>query len=165
MPVVTSQTNLDIYGNADFTWEVVSEALAAGGAERYWLATTGADGSPHLAGIGPRWLDDRLWFVSGASTHKSRNLERRPECAIAAELPDLDVTVRGRARRVVDQQTVERLAARWAATGWPASSTDGAIEAPYSAPSAGPPPWDLWVLDARSAVAVGERGAMRWNFG
>lgn len=163
--VASSQTNLDIYGSDDFAWEVALEQLrTASRAEHFWLATTGDDGSPHLAGIGARWFEDQLWFVSGAGTRKSRNLERRPECAIAAELPDLDVTFRGRARRVTDQPTVDRLAADWASTGWPARPAEGAIEADFSAPSAGPPPWDLWVLDARSALAVGARGAMRWQF-
>jgi hypothetical protein len=163
--VASAQTNLDIYGSDAFAWEVAREQLVrAGRAEHFWLATTGGDGSPHLAGIGARWFEDQLWFVSGARTRKSRNLERHPECAIAAELPELDVTSRGQARRVTDQPTVDRLAAHWASTGWPARPAVGAIEADYSAPSAGPPPWDLWVLDARSAVAVGARGAMRWQF-
>jgi hypothetical protein len=163
--VASAQTNLDIYGSDAFAWEVAREQLVrVGRAEHFWLATTGGDGSPHLAGIGARWFEDQLWFVSGARTRKSRNLERHPECAVAAELPELDVTFRGQARRVTDQPTVDRLAAHWASTGWPARPAVGAIEADYSAPSAGPPPWDLWVLDARSAVAVGARGAMRWQF-
>jgi hypothetical protein len=163
--VASAQTNLDIYGSDAFAWEVAREQLVrAGRAEHFWLATTGGDGSPHLAGIGARWFEDQLWFVSGARTRKSCNLERHPECAIAAELPELDVTFRGQARRVTDQPTVDRLAAHWASTGWPARPAVGAIEADYSAPSAGPPPWDLWALDARSAVAVGARGAMRWQF-
>jgi hypothetical protein len=165
MVLTTSQTNLDMYGSDDFSWEVARQQLETSGrAEHFWLATTGEDGSPHLAGIGARWLDDQLWFVSGATTHKSRNLERRPDCAIAAELPSLDVTFRGRARRVTDQPTVERLASHWASTGWPARAGEGVIEADYSAPSAGPPPWDLWALEPHSALAVGERGAMRWRF-
>jgi hypothetical protein len=165
MVVAPLQTNLDIYGSDAFSWDVAREQLeSAERAEHFWLATTGEDGSPHLSGIGARWFDDQLWFVSGAATQKSRNLERRPQCAIAAELSGLDVTFRGRARRVADQPTVVRLAAHWASTGWPARPAAGAIEADYSAPSAGPPPWDLWVLEARSAVAVGGRGAMRWQF-
>ena len=165
MTDTTSQTNLDIYGSSDFTWDVVRDLLRGDRRfDHFWLATTSPDGSPHLTGIGARWFEDQLWFVSGAETQKSRNLEERQDCAIAAELPDLDVTFRGGARRVTDQPTVERLAAQWASTGWPARPGRGAIEADYSAPSAGPPPWDLWLLEARSAVAVGARGAMRWRF-
>jgi hypothetical protein len=157
------QENLDIYGHADIGWSTVLAPLEAGRVERYWLATVGPGGRPHLAAVGARWVDGRLYFVSGARTQKSKNLERRPECVISAQLPDLDVALRGAAERVTDDETVARLAAHWAATGWPARASGGVIEADYSAPSAGPSPWDLWVLRATSAVGVGPAGAMRWR--
>lgn len=158
-----TQENLDIYGKADIAWSVPLRQLEAGEAQRFWLATSGPGGRPHLSGLGARWLDGRLYFVSGAGTAKSRNLVRYPVCAISAELPDLDLTLKGRAERVTDQPTVERLAAHWASTGWPARAGTGVIEADYSAPSAGPP-WQLWVLSLQSAVGVGSIGAMRWRF-
>jgi Pyridoxamine 5'-phosphate oxidase len=159
-----TQENLDIYGHADVAWSVPLRQLDAGEAQRFWLATTGPGGRPHLTGLGARWLDGRLYFVSGAGTAKSRNLVRCPACAVSAELPDLDLTLKGRAEQVTDQPTIERLAAHWAATGWPARAGLGVIEADYSAPSAGPSPWELWVLSLQSAVGVGAMGAMRWRF-
>ena len=165
MTAILTQENLDIYGKADIaSWSVPLRRLEAGEAQRFWLATCGPGGRPHLSGVGARWLDGRLYFVSGDETAKSRTLVRCPACAISAELPDLDLTLKGRAERVTDQPTVERLAAHWAATGWPAWAGSGAIEADYSAPSAGPSPWQLWVLSLRSAVGVGSTGAMRWRF-
>ncbi len=158
-----SSENLDIYGKEDIPWSAALEPLEAGLVERYWLATVSPDGQPHLAGLGARWVDGRLYFVSGARTQKSKNLERNPACVISAQLPDLDLALRGVAERVTDEATVARLAAHWAATGWPARAKGGVIEAEYSAPSAGPPPWDLWVLSATSAVGVGLGGAMRWH--
>jgi hypothetical protein len=165
MSATVSQENLDIYGHGDIPWSTAREALEAGRAERYWLATVGPDGEPHLAGMGCRWFDGRLYFVSGASTRKSKNLERNPACVISAQLPDLDVTLRGVAERVSDEDIVSRLAALYADNGWPAHANGSVLEADYSAPSAGPPPWDLWVLRAISAVGVGGGGAMRWHFG
>jgi len=159
-----TQENLDIYGHAEIFWSAALEPLEEGRVERYWLATVGPDGQPHLAGLGARWVDGRLYFVSGARTRKSRNLEGHPECVISAQLPELDLALRGVARRVTDEDTVARLAAHWADTGWPARANGSAIEADYSAPSAGPPPWDLWVLEPVSAVGVGPAGAMRWRF-
>jgi hypothetical protein len=41
---------------------------------------------------------------------------------------------------------------------------DGAFTAPYSAPSAGPPPWNLYVVKPSVAFGVGLGGAMRWRF-
>lgn len=46
----------------------------------YWLATTRADGRPHTAGVGAKWLDERLWFTSGPSRQKSRNLAANANC-------------------------------------------------------------------------------------
>ena len=56
---------------------------------------------------------------------------------------------------MTDHGVVERLARVWAATGWPARARGGVLEAGYSAPSAGRPPWDLWVMTPRAAVAAG----------
>ncbi len=106
----TTQENLDIYGSKDIPWSVPLEQLEAGLAERFWLATVRPDGRPHLAGVGTRWLDGTLYFVSGAATRKSRNLEGRAHCVMAAQLPELDLTIEGRALRVQDHVVVERLA-------------------------------------------------------
>ena len=122
-----------------------------------------AEGSAHLSGIGARWVEGSLYFKSGARTRKSRNLDRDARCVIAAELPDVDVTFTGQAVRVTDEATVRRLAAVWASSGWPARATGSQLEADYSAPTAGPPPWDLWTMVPKSAVGVGA-GAMRWHF-
>lgn len=50
----------------------------------------------------------------------------------------------------------------------PCLQVDGdAITAPYSAQSAGPPPWHLYRIDVRTAFGVGLRephGASRWRF-
>jgi hypothetical protein len=54
-------------------------------------------------------VDGTLCFTSGATTRKSRNLEESPRCAISAQLPEFDVTFEGRAGRVTDHDTVERL--------------------------------------------------------
>ena len=69
--------------------------------------------------------------------------------------------------KVADDATLRRLAKRYADQGWPASVKDGAITAEYSAPSAGPPPWDLYVFTPTTAfgVATAEpNGATRWRF-
>ena len=44
---------------------------------------------------------------------------------------------------------------------------DGAFTAPYSAPSAGPPPWDLYEFTPTTAFGVATAepfGATRWRF-
>ncbi len=68
---------------------------------------------------------------------------------------------------MTDEATLQRITERYAAQGWPASVSDGAITAAYSAPSAGPSPWYLYVVTPTAAFGVATAepyGAMRWRF-
>jgi len=163
MSVVATQENIDLYGSPDIAWSGVVEQLEAGRAQRFWLATVDANGHPHLTGIGARWLEGSLYFKSGARTRKSRNLERDGHCVISAELPDFDLTFTGEAVRVTDEAMVKRIAEIYADSGWPARATGSQLEADYSAPTAGRPPWDVWTMAPETAVGLGV-GAMRWHF-
>ncbi len=110
------------------------------------------------------WSRDR---TSGRPTRKSRNLTENAACVIAVKLPDIDLVVEGFATKVTDRSTLERLAERYNAEGWPAVVEDGAFTAPYSAPSAGRAPWDLYEFVPTTAfgVATAEpHGATRWRF-
>ena len=164
---VTSK-NLDTYGHEPIPWSRALAGLEAGeGQGTFWLATIRPDGRPHIAGIGALWVDRKLYFVSGAGTRKSRNLSASPSCAVSVSLPGLDLVIEGTVVRVADEATLTRLAERYAGQGWPATVADGALTAPYSAPSAGPPPWDLYEITPVSAVGVASaepHGATRWRF-
>jgi hypothetical protein len=133
----------------------------------YFLATVRPDGRPHAAGVGAVWFDDTLWFVSGPETRKSRNLAANPACTISVSLPGLDLVFEGHADRVTDTKTLERLAAVYRDGGWPAQVEGDAFTAPYSAPSAGPPPWYLYRVTLHEAFGVAgaePHGATRWRF-
>ena len=125
------------------------------------------DGRPHVAAVGALWVDGKLYFTSGPQTRKSRNLAHNPACVLSVSLPNLDLVIEGTAARVTDEDTLQRLAQAYADQGWPASVSDGALTAAYSAPSAGPPPWFLYVVTPVTAfgVATAEpNGATRWQF-
>jgi pyridoxamine 5'-phosphate oxidase-like protein len=163
------QTNLDIYGHPPIPWSRAKQQLEAPSDENvtHFLATVRPDGQPHVAGVGAIWVDDRFFFVSGPATRKSRNLAERADCVISVKLPDLDLVVEGTATKVTDEGTLQRLAEIYDAQGWPVTVKDGAFTAPYSAPSAGPPPWDLYEFTPATAfgVATAEpHGATRWRF-
>jgi hypothetical protein len=169
------QKNLDIYGDAPIPWSRALKALETaphkpgdpGGPKTYWLATTRPDGRPHIAGVGALWVDGKFYFTSGAATRKSRNLAANPNCVISVALSGIDLVVEGSARIVTDEPTLRRLAGLYAAQGWPASVSDGALTAKYSAPSAGPPPWNLYLMTPSTAFGVASiepYGAMRWRF-
>lgn len=163
--------NLDIYGNAPLDWNRARTKLASqnGPEVTYFLCTTRPDGRPHVVGVGALWFDGDLYIVSGDRTRKSKNLAANPACAMGVRLSGMDLTLDGTARRVTDSQSLERLAARYREGGWPAEVDDAAqaFTAPFSAPSAGPPPWQLYRFVFRSAVGVATEepyGATRWRF-
>jgi pyridoxine/pyridoxamine 5'-phosphate oxidase len=162
------QTNLDIYGSAAIPWSrALAQLESSDTRATFWLATTRPDGRPHAAGVGAKWVDGRLYFTSGPGTRKSRNLAANSHCTLSVSLPGLDLVVEGTATKVKDKAILARLAERYASQGWSAKVADGAITAEYSAPSAGPPPWDLYQVTPLTAfgVATAEpNGATRWQF-
>ena len=169
----------DLYGTPNLEWDRVTERLergipqapGSGGPNRHtcWLATINADGSPHVTAIGAKWLDGTIWFETGTTTRKGRNLARDPRCTLTVATEEFDLVLEGEATLVTDAPTVARLAARWAAEGWPARVDESgtALTAEFSAPSAGPPPWYVYRVTAHAATGlatVEPGGATRWQF-
>jgi hypothetical protein len=165
-----STRNLDRYGHAELPWSRPHDVLTDDTPTAdltFFLATVRADGRPHAAGVGGVWVDDALYFTSGPATEKSRNLADNPACSVSVRLRGIDLVLDGEVQRVTDTSTLERLAAVYRSGGWPAEVEGDAFTAPFSAPSAGPPPWHLFRLDLRTAVGVATvepHGATRWEF-
>jgi hypothetical protein len=160
--------NLDIYGAKPIAWSRALKQLETSAAGTYWLATTRPDGRPHVAGVGALWIDGKVYFVTGSRTRKGRNLAANPKCVVSVSLTGIDLVLEGSAVRVTDRPTLLRLAKRYAAQGWPASVSGDAFTAEYSAPSAGRPPWNLYVVRPNTAFGVASAepsGATRWKFG
>ena len=159
----------DLYGLEPIPWSRALAALETGSQrnETSFLATTRPDGRPHLAGVGAVWEEGKVYFVSGDGTRKSRNVAENPSCAISISLPGIDLVIEGEAQRVMDDETLQRLAKRYAEGGWPARVEDGAFTYDYSAPSAGPPPWKLYAIAPTTiygVLAAEPGGATRWRF-
>jgi hypothetical protein len=165
----TEIKNLDRYGNAELPWNRPRDLLAASASANtsFFLGTVRPDGRPHAAAVGALWHDGDLYIVSGAETRKSRNLAANLACTISVGLEGIDLILEGEAIRVTDQPTLEALARLYREGGWPAQVEGDAFTAPFSAPSAGPPPWYLYrlVLHTAFGVATAEpNGATRWRF-
>lgn len=169
----------DLYDLPPMDWKAVTDRLergfgqapGAGGPDRHssWLATVNPDGSPNVNGIGALWVDGTFWFETGPDSRKGRNLARDPRCTLSLATKEFDLVVEGVAERVTDPATVARLAAVWAEGGWPCrpDETGEQLTAPFSAPSAGRPPWSVYRIDVRRATTVGTvepGGATRWTF-
>ena len=158
-------------------WDGIVEKLAARAApdqkspnsRSTWLTTINEDGSPHVTAVGALWLDGTFWFQTTERTRKGRNVARDPRCSIATSILDADVVVEGDAVRVTDPSAVARIAKAWADDGWPAQpdETGTGITAPFNAPSLGPPPWNVYRVEPRSATvvsAVEPGGLTRFRF-
>ena len=159
----------DLYGLDPIPWSRALAALESNEPQKQtpFLATTRPDGRPHVAGVGALWDHGRVYIVSGAGTRKSRNLAENPSCSVAFSLTGIDLVVEGVAERVTDDETLQRLAKRYGEGGWPARVENGAFTYDYSAPSAGPPPWDLYAIRPTTVFGVlsdEPGGAMRWRF-
>jgi hypothetical protein len=121
-----------------------------------WLTTVNEDGSPHVTAVGALWVDGAFWFQTGSGTRKARNVERDARCSVALSIRDADVVIEGDATRVTESDAVARIAKAWADNGWPATPEPNGlgITAPFNAPSQGPPPWNVYRIEPRSATVV-----------
>ncbi len=145
------------------------QAPGSGGPDHhtFWLSTTDADGRPHITAVGALWIDGRYYFSGGPRSRKIRNVERDPRCAFGVSLEGYDVALEGRAVRVTDEHQLGRIAHVFAEGGWAPTVADGGFTHEYSAPSAGPPPWNVYEFTLEDAYAVMSEepgGAARWTF-
>ncbi|MBW8805577.1 MAG: pyridoxamine 5'-phosphate oxidase family protein [Catenulisporales bacterium] len=169
-PLRIKNLSLPEYGLDQLDWERVERAVAeavAGPGRSWFLTTLNPDGSPHTTGFGHVWLDGAVYFTTDPGVRKARNLVADPRCTVAAPIPGWDVTFDGEAHRVTDPAVVERIAAVYAGIGWPAVAEGDVITAPFSAPSAGPGPWQVFRVEVLSAVALSmeePHGATKWWF-
>ena len=136
-------------------WAEVRERLVEGGT--YWLATVRSDGRPHVVPVGAVWLDDALYFTTGQGTRKEKNLAHNSHCVLTLSSRGFDLVVEGEAARIRDEAKLQRLADIYSspANGWPATVRDGALDAPYSAPTTGPAPYDVYEVIPTVVFALG----------
>jgi nitroimidazol reductase NimA-like FMN-containing flavoprotein (pyridoxamine 5'-phosphate oxidase superfamily) len=163
--------NLDIYGSPPLEWERIIGALdsigdieIADSASHYWIATTRPDGRPHVMGVGLVWNDRKFYLASGGGTQKSKNLTHDPRCAVSIAAPGIDIVADGEAKIVRDDTELHRIAELFG--DWGPEVRDGAFWHEFSAPSAGPPPWDVYEITPTTVYAVAAtepHGATRWR--
>jgi hypothetical protein len=172
----TSQRNLDGYGAPTIDWarvrDVVNDQLTqapgTGGPGRHtsWLTTSNPDGSPHVRPVGVVSVGGTWYFNSGPGTRKSRNIARDPRCVISVATHPFDLVVEGTAERLTDDDELQTVADAFGAGGWPARVAGDAQTAEFSAPSAGPPPWNVYRLLPSRVYALGTAepyGATRFD--
>ncbi len=135
----------------------------------HWLSTVRPDGRPHVVPVGAAWLDGAMYFTTGQGTRKEKNLAQNPLCVIAFANRGFDLMVEGVAARVTDEATLERLAEKYNANGWPATVREGAFDAPFSAPTTGPAPYNVYKVTPSVVFGLGTteetyEHPTRWRF-
>jgi nitroimidazol reductase NimA-like FMN-containing flavoprotein (pyridoxamine 5'-phosphate oxidase superfamily) len=83
-------------------------------AEIYWLSTVRPDGRPHVTPLISVWLEGSLYFCTGESERKAKNLAHNLHCIITtgcnALNEGLDLIVEGDAVQMSDEARLQRVA-------------------------------------------------------
>ncbi|APU15032.1 MULTISPECIES: pyridoxamine 5'-phosphate oxidase family protein [Actinoalloteichus] len=120
-PVGTLHTGFSSPGATAASWSEVRERLVA--SEVFWISTVRPDGRPHVTPLLAVWRDEALYFCTGGTERKSRNLAENPQCTLTTGCNRLnegvDLVVDGLAVRVSENALLRRLAEDWATKyGW-----------------------------------------------
>lgn len=149
-------------------WAAARHRLVS--AHSYWFATVHADGRPHVRPVLAVWVDDALYTTTNPSARKARNLDENRNCAMTVSSGGMDLVMEGTAARVDDDAVLENVAKAYHSKyGWPAASRDGAFDAPYGAPTAGPPPYHVYAVAPTVVYGFGTDDehaprSTRWQF-
>ena len=92
------------HGFEPIEWTWVVERLAH--ARNYWVATTRADGRPHVVPVWGVWIDDGFHFFTDTDSLKARNIRRDTRAAVHLESGDEVVILEGRLEPVSAIQEV-----------------------------------------------------------
>lgn len=89
-----------------------------GQAEIFWLSTVRPDGRPHVTPLISVWVDGALYFCTGPTERKAKNLESNTHCVLTTGCnaigEGLDLVVEGDAVRMTDAATLQRVADAYA---------------------------------------------------
>ena len=134
----------------------------------YWLATVRPDGRPHVRPILAVWVAGGLYFCAGKNTRKAKNLALKSHCTVTVEQEPLDLAVEGMAAKIRDADRLRRVADAYASTyDWHVTVRDAAFHDAEGAPTAGPPPYDVYEVIPTTAYGFGTDESLsptRWRF-
>ena len=149
-------------------WAEAQRRLA--GAQTYWLATTAPGARPHVRPVLGVWVDGSLHTTSSPAARKARNLAENDRCSFSVSADSVDVVLEGTAAKVADPDHLQRVADAYDDKyGWPPTVADGAFDAPYGAPTAGPPPYEVYEITPTVVFGLGTDEvhaprSTRWSF-
>jgi nitroimidazol reductase NimA-like FMN-containing flavoprotein (pyridoxamine 5'-phosphate oxidase superfamily) len=110
-PVTELSTDFSSDDAVPTEWERGRRTLRE--AEIYWLSSVRPDGRPHVTPLLAIWLDGALYFCTGESERKARNLALNPHCILTTgrnTLDGVDIVVEGEAAQVSDRAEMAQVA-------------------------------------------------------
>src|SRR5215470_3326616 len=135
-PVTKFDARFSEPGSAATPWRQTRAALES--AQMFWITTVRGDGRPHVTPLVAVWLDGAVYFSTGDTEQKARNLAVNPHVILATGCgtwnEGLDVVVEGDAVPVTDNALLTRLARAWAAKWdgrWQYQVKDGRFRHPH----------------------------------
>jgi nitroimidazol reductase NimA-like FMN-containing flavoprotein (pyridoxamine 5'-phosphate oxidase superfamily) len=149
-------------------WAEAERRLAGG--QTYWLATTTPQGGPHVRPVLAVWVDGALHTTSSPAARKARNLAENDRCSFSLSADSVDVVFEGTAAKVTDADDLQRVADAYDEKyGWQPTVAGGAFDAPYGAPTAGPPPYEVYEITPTVVFGFGTDEvhaprSTRWSF-
>jgi PPOX class probable F420-dependent enzyme len=94
-------------------WNTIDLTLRA--TRSIWIATTRPDGRPHAMPLWFWWDGKSVYFITGRTTQKARNLAAQPWAVIHAGDADDVVIIEGPVAIVTDHDELERVDRAYAA--------------------------------------------------
>jgi PPOX class probable F420-dependent enzyme len=107
-----SRANIPGYGITSEPYDVSWDDIAAKieGSRNYWISTSRRDGRAHAMPVWGVWVDGWLYFSTGPTTVKGRNLRRDPRVSVHLESGDDVVILEGSVERVTGRTELTRFA-------------------------------------------------------
>jgi nitroimidazol reductase NimA-like FMN-containing flavoprotein (pyridoxamine 5'-phosphate oxidase superfamily) len=140
-------------GSGLLLWKWAEERL--GKVHNFWVATTRPDGRPHVMPVWGVWMEDALYFSTGARSRKARNLKANPSCVVCGEHARGQIIIEGTAKRLSDSKLWKRFAKVY--------------EKKYNFDMSGYRAEPFYVVRPRTAFGLWEKdflgSATRWQFG
>ena len=114
-PVAELDARYSSDGAKPIRWAEAVQHLVA--ADVYWVTTVRSDGRPHVTPLLSVWLDDVLYFCTGPTEQKAKNLATNSHCVLTTGCNSLDegvdLVVEGDAVNVRGDAVLRRVAGEY----------------------------------------------------
>ncbi|HJE58799.1 MAG TPA: pyridoxamine 5'-phosphate oxidase family protein [Nocardiopsis listeri] len=135
----------------------------------YWLTATRDGSVPHTRPLLAVWARGLPHFACGQGTAKARLLTEGSPVSLAVSTDHWDVVVEGPVERVRDTGRVRVVAETYPVVyGWAPLPEGDLLVGPDGAPTAGPPPYAVFVVRTSTVYAFPTdatgHGPTRWRF-